>query len=127
MLTLRLRTPSGLCIDQPVHSIRAEDLDGWFGIEPGRSDLVAVLPAGLLVYRDAEGEAFVALSGGLLQLEDGECRVMARDALVTRNLEDIIERVETLIESRQERRAAREDMVERLVREAQRRLVSEVE
>ena len=75
-----------------VASVVAEDRDGWFGIRPGRADLVALLPAGLLVFRDPgpEGaEGFVALSGGVLDLAGSRCRVLAGDAVLSRSLEDI--------------------------------------
>ena len=79
-LRLRVRTPEGLLYDDLVSSIRAEDRDGWFGILPGRRDVLATLPPGLLLFADAEGDGFVALSGGLLALRGGECRVMASEA-----------------------------------------------
>ena len=84
-LYLHLRTPHGLVLDQPVRAVVAEDLSGFFGIWPGRADLIAALPAGLLTYRDASGEGFVGLSGGILSLRGEVCRVMARDAQMTRD------------------------------------------
>lgn len=124
-IALRLRTPAGLLLDSEVERVVAEDLDGWFGIAPGRIDLVAVLAPGLLVFRDAEGEGYVALAGGLLELRAGECRVMCRDAAVSRRLEDLADRVEALILSRRERQAAQQDVVDELVREALRRMAQE--
>lgn len=126
-MTLRLsvRSPSGLLMDGPVFSVLAEDLDGWFGIRPGRTDLVAVLPPGLLVYRDADGEGFVAFGGGLLHHERTECRVMCRDAAVSRSLDDVADLVERHLSSRDRRERARQDVVGELVREALRRLAEE--
>lgn len=120
-LVLRLRTPQGLLLERPVESILAEDLDGWFGIRPGRPDLVAVLPAGLLAFRDAEGEGFVALGSGLLDLRGGECRVMCRDAVFTRDLAGVAERVEALQRSRHERTRALRGVLSDLARESLRR------
>jgi len=120
-LTLRLRTLHGLLLDQAVSSIRAEDDDGWFGIAPGRSDLVAVLPAGLLVFRDTEGEGFVALGGGLLDLRRGECRVMCRDAAFARELEQIADRIEALVQGRRERSSAQRSVLSKLAGESLRR------
>jgi alternate F1F0 ATPase F1 subunit epsilon len=126
-LRLRLRTPHGLQLDQPVSSIRAEDQDGWFGIAPGRPDLVAVLPAGLLIFRDADGEGFVALGGGLLHLLRGECRVMCRDAAFTRELGQIADRIEVLVQSRRERLETHRGVLAELARESLRRAGSGVQ
>lgn len=124
-IALKLRTPSGLLLDEPVDRVVAEDLDGWFGIAPGRADLVAALQPGLLLFRDHRGEGFVALAGGLLELRNGECRVLARQALVTRELEQIADQVEALLRTRHERLQSRTDALSDLVREALRRLAKE--
>ena len=125
-LTLELRTPVGLLVDSPVDSIVAEDLDGWFGIRVGRSDLVAVLRPGLLSFRDEEGEAYVALAAGLLDLHQNHCRVCAREAVLTRELSEIAERVEALVRGRTARQKARLGAMLDLIREAERRLLEEL-
>ncbi|MCC6903386.1 MAG: F0F1 ATP synthase subunit epsilon [Polyangiaceae bacterium] len=126
-LRLAVRTPHGVAFDAPVSRILAEDLDGWFGIAPGRSDLVAVLPPGLLVARDGDGELFVALAGGLLNLKDDSCRVTARDATVSRDLDEISGRAEELVRARGSRRQRQAGVIDELVREALRRMAKEVE
>lgn len=122
---LRLRTPAGLLVDRPVYALTAEDLDGWFGIAPGRADLVAVLPPGLLVFRDAEGETFVALAGGLLDLRAGECRVMVREAVMSRALERVAGDVAARQRERRARGRAQRGVMFELVREAMRRMAAE--
>jgi F-type H+-transporting ATPase subunit epsilon len=122
-LVLRLRTPAGLLLDSPVTSVTAEDRTGWFGIRPGRTDLVAVLPPGLLVFVDDEGEGFVALSGGLLDLRSGECRVLTGDATLSRDLDAIADAVRAQRRSRTERADAHRGVMRDLAREALRRLI----
>ena len=124
-LHLEIVTPSGTLVNQPVTSVTAEDLDGWFGIRPGRSDLVAALTPGLLVFRDAGGEAYVAVAGGLLELRDEYCLVTAREAVLTRNLDDVAERVKALSRGRSARARAQQGVMLDLIREAQRRLLAE--
>lgn len=125
-IRLRLRVPTGLLLDRPVHSIVAEDLDGWFGIRPGRLDLVAVLPPGLLELRDDEGEWFVATAGGLLELRRDECRVIVSEAVVSRRLEELATDLERLEAGRRARRDRRRDVIDELATEALRRLLEEV-
>ncbi len=110
-LTLAVRTPTGLVLDQPVDAITAEDRTGWFGVRPGRTDLVAVLPPGLLMWRDADGEGFVALSGGILELRSGRCRVLAREAVVSRDLEAVADVVDEHVRARSERSALHRGVV----------------
>lgn len=124
-LSLALRTPAGLLYEGPVQAVVAEDLSGWFGIRPGRADLVAVLAPGLLVLRDEQGEAFAALSGGLLDLRGGLCRVLAREARVSRALPTLADELAAHLRSRRERGAARRVALDDLAREALRRLSRE--
>lgn len=123
---LSIRTPHGLLYEGDAGSLVAEDLDGWFGIQPSRSELVAVLPPGLLLARDAEGELFVALEAGLLHKIGRDCRVVARDATLTRDLQEIESRVEQLSSQRAERRTFQSGVLFDLAREALRRLALEV-
>jgi F-type H+-transporting ATPase subunit epsilon len=125
-LVLRVRTPSRTVLDQPVRSIRAEDEEGWFGVRPGRAELVAVLPVGLLVYRDDDGEGYVAVGGGLLHARGGECRVMVRDAVASRDLSDLGAELDRYVEQRRERIEREREIIDELAREALRRFAQEV-
>ena len=125
-LLLRVRTPSSTVLDAPVHAIRAEDADGWFGFGPGRAELVAELPAGLLVYRDDDGEGYVAVDGGLLHVRGEECRVMVRDAVASRQLDAIGAELDRYVERRRERIERERGIIDELAREALRRLAQEV-
>lgn len=119
---LLLRTPSGLLLDREVQAVVAEDRSGWFGVRPGCADLVAVLPPGLLTFRDEEGEGFVALSGGLLDLRGADCRVVARDAVLSRRLEDVAAALEAHLDKRRRGQERQRGVLHDLVREALRRL-----
>jgi len=121
-LRLRIRTPAGLALDSEVSAIRAEDEDGWFGILPGRRDIVAVLPPGLLLFTDADGEGYAAVSGGLLDLSGPECRVMVREARVAREARRAADALESLLATRRERSERRRSVMRDLEREALRRL-----
>ena len=121
-LRLRVRTPLGLLVDREVESIRAEDLDGWFGIRAGRADLAAVVPPGLLVFRASDGERYVALAGGLLALREDECRVLTSEASVFETLEEAAEGARVQEERQRERGQRQRDALFELAREAYRRL-----
>jgi F-type H+-transporting ATPase subunit epsilon len=125
-LRLQLRTPEQLLVDRDVSAIKAEDRSGWVGILPGREDVIVVLPPGLLVFRDGEGETYVALAGGLLDLRGGVCRVLAREAMLDRNLDSIADHVESLLKKRRAANARQRSVLDDLVREVMRRLALEV-
>lgn len=120
-LQLQIRTPGGLLYSGQVEAISAEDLDGWFGIRRGRPDLMAVLPPGLLSFRDADGEGFVANDGGVLDLHRGCCRVALRSALLARNVDELAPLLQRSRQQLQLRARAREQVVDRLLDEAMRR------
>ena len=123
-LSLAIRTPLGLLYEGSVRSIRAEDLDGGFGILPGRRDLAAALPPGLVLFEDAEGDGYVAVSGGVLELTGGACRVMAPEAELARDPTDAAERLVALRAARRERSERRRGVLFDLEREALRRLAN---
>ena len=123
LLRLVVRTPARLVLDTPVRRVVAEDQSGWFGVRAGCEDLVALLPAGLLVFEDPEGEGFVAVSGGLLDLDRGECHVLVGRATVSRDLATLGAEVAALTRRRRERAEAHRGVVGALGREAVRRLV----
>ena len=122
-LVLRVRSPDGTLFEGPVSSIRAEDQQGWFGILPGRTDVIALLPPGLVLFEDAEGEGFVAISGGVLDLRGESCRVMGREARVSRDPVLAAALLQELLVSRRERAVHRREVHGDLEREALRRMV----
>ncbi len=124
-LRLRVRTPSRTVLDRPVRAVRAEDADGWFGVGPGRAELVAELPAGLIVYRDDDGEGYVAIDGGLLHVRGAECRVMVQDAFASRELDVLEAELERYADRRRERIERERGIIDELAREALRRLAQE--
>ncbi len=117
-LRLEMRTPAELLYTGDVQRIRAEDLDGWFGILPGRPDLLAVLPAGLLVFEDDEGEAYVANGGGVLNLERGHCRVALHSAILTRTSAGLTEALEQSHQVRERQLSTQTQVVDVLIHEA---------
>ncbi|HEY8432725.1 MAG TPA: hypothetical protein VIL20_30350 [Sandaracinaceae bacterium] len=125
-LRLRVRTPEGLVLDREVKAVRVEDADGWVGILPGRRDLIALLVPGLVLFDDEAREGYVAVSGGLLELTAGECRVMVGDARLARDPSEAAEALAALLRARRERSERRRAVLDELEREALRRVASAV-
>jgi F-type H+-transporting ATPase subunit epsilon len=72
-LHLTITTPTTVLVDAAeVTSVRAEDDSGGFGILAGHANLLTVLSASVLRWRDPSGqELYCAQSGGVLTVADG--------------------------------------------------------
>ncbi len=121
-LRMELRTPTGLSYSGTIKRLRAEDLDGWFGIAPGRPDFISVLPPGVLVFEDEQGEGYVASAGGALSLTEGVCRLALRSAVVARNSRSVAEALEEQRDSAQQHIRSDQQTLGVLLDEAMRRV-----
>jgi len=72
-LHLTVTTPMAVLVDtNDVHSLRAEDLSGGFGILPGHTDMLTVLPASVVRWRTGDrDEHYCAIRGGILAVAKG--------------------------------------------------------
>jgi F-type H+-transporting ATPase subunit epsilon len=73
-LRLTITTPTTVLVDSAdVASVRAEDESGGFGILPGHADLLTVLPASVVRWRERSGATrFCAVRGGVFIVSGGE-------------------------------------------------------
>jgi alternate F1F0 ATPase F1 subunit epsilon len=122
---LTIRTPHATLLEAEATSLRAEDEDGWFGVLPRRSELIAILTPGLLIATLAgqSPELFVALAGGMLHMADRRCLVLARDATASHELDAIAAEVAALLALRAQRRRMHQTLTIDLAKEIQRRIV----
>ncbi|MBE9636338.1 F0F1 ATP synthase subunit epsilon [Salipiger mangrovisoli] len=98
-LHLTITTPMSLLVDETgVQSVRAEDRSGCFGILPGHTEFMTVLPASVLRWRTAQGALrFCALRSGLLTVENGTAVAVAcREGVLGDDLHALEAEVETL-------------------------------
>ena len=72
-LHVKITTPATVLLDQTgVAALRAEDESGSFGILPGHTDLLTVLPASVVRWRESDGlTRYCALQGGVMTVTDG--------------------------------------------------------
>jgi F-type H+-transporting ATPase subunit epsilon len=87
-LHLTIATPFKLLVESDdVRSLRASDESGSFGILPGHADLLTVLPASVVEWREGDGQwRYCAVRAGVFTVSGGEriavaCRkgVLGRD------------------------------------------------
>lgn len=78
VLHLTITTPDAILVDaDDVLSVRAEDESGGFGILPGHTDLLTVLPASVVRWRGAGHTRYCALSGGVMTVTGGSTVAIA--------------------------------------------------
>ncbi|PEQ11597.1 F0F1 ATP synthase subunit epsilon [Novosphingobium sp. PC22D] len=95
-LHLTIATPGTAVVDSDdVRAVRASDESGSFGILPGHADLLTVLPASIVRWRDADGEThYCAVRGGVLSLTGGHRLAIAcRRAMLGNRLEELEDRI----------------------------------
>ena len=73
-LHLTITTPATVLVDRTdVAAVRAEDESGGFGILPGHTDFLTVLPASVVRWREADGVGrYCVVSGGVLTVSGGQ-------------------------------------------------------
>ena len=110
-LTLTISTPLQIIKRaENVRSFRAHDESGSFGIMPGHVDLLSVLRACVVRWRETTADwSYCALRGGVLTVERGrEIRIACRAAVLGTDLAALETSVEKHLEAEAEAaRAAR--------------------
>ncbi|MEW5420550.1 F0F1 ATP synthase subunit epsilon [Amorphus sp. 3PC139-8] len=89
-LHLTITTPGDVLVDaSDIRSVRAEDESGGFGILPGHADLLTVLPASVVRWRDrADTEHYCVLRAGVLVVSDGaQVAIACRQGMVGADLD----------------------------------------
>jgi F-type H+-transporting ATPase subunit epsilon len=112
-MRLSVTTPFAIVVEaDDVAHLRAEDPTGAFGILPGHADFLTTLSLSVATWRDRGGrEHYVALRGGILQVQGGQAIAIATPEAVPG--EDL-ERLETEVlaafrRAEEDERAARLD------------------
>ncbi|HTT77952.1 MAG TPA: F0F1 ATP synthase subunit epsilon [Candidatus Binataceae bacterium] len=93
-MNLVITTPTAIVVSEDdIRYIRAEDLTGTFGIQPGHADFLTALAISVLIWRDASGaEHYAAIRGGVLRVRDGKSvEVATREAIIGTNLKHLRE------------------------------------
>ncbi len=81
--------------DAAVTSLRAQDESGGFGILPGHTDFLTVLPASIIRWRSpGKPEQFAGVRAGLLSVTGGrEIAIACRDAILGEDIHALEERI----------------------------------
>lgn len=85
---LELVTPERLLFSEEVQAIRAPGVDGSLGVLAGHAPLLTELTTGLIKVTLADGrEAFIATSGGFLQVNKEKVIILADTAELSEEID----------------------------------------
>ncbi len=124
-MKLKVLLPSQVFADKTgVLRIIAETDEGSFGILPRRLDCVAALAPGILTYEtEAEGEAYLAVDGGILVKAGPEVLISVRNAIRGTDLGQLREKVEQELRALNEHEQQVRSVVAKMESDFIRRLV----
>jgi len=106
-MTLTVWLPSEVLLEEPVERIKAEAVNGWFGILPRHVDFVTALVPGVLIFRPVgKAEEYLAVDHGILVKCGPEVSVSTRNAVRGTSLEKLKTEVEVQFRAREEREKA---------------------
>lgn len=79
-LTLEIVTPERLVLSETVDEVVLPSVEGYLGVRPGHTPLLAQLDVGEISFRGDEGEKFLSVSGGFAEVLQGGVSILAETA-----------------------------------------------
>jgi F-type H+-transporting ATPase subunit epsilon len=104
-MRLTVRMPTEIFMQEEVTKIKAEALNGWFGMLPRHIDFVTALVPGVLAFTPAgtNAEQYLAIEQGILVKCGPEVSVSTRAAVRGTDLEQLKREVRERFETEEER------------------------
>ena len=91
-IDLQVLTPERMLVHQQVDEVEIPGADGYFGVLPGHTPLLAALKAGELWYRVGQQKTYLAIAYGFAEVLPDRVSILAR---LAEKAEDIdVERAE---------------------------------
>jgi len=104
-LDLRIVTPDRLIVHEQVDEVEVPGTEGYFGVLPGHTPLLAALTVGELWYRKGAEKTYVAIAFGFAEVLPDSVTILAQ--LAERADEIDVARAEAAKKRAEERLAAR--------------------
>lgn len=106
-MKLTVRLPSDVLLEEQVDRIKAEAVNGWFGMLPKHVDFVTALVPGVMTFQPCgKGEEYLAVDHGILVKCGPDVSVSTRNAVRGTSLEHLKAEVEVQFRAREEREKA---------------------
>lgn len=106
-MKLKVWLPSEMLLDEEVDRIKAEAVNGWFGMLPKHIDFVTALVPGVMTFQPCgKPEEYLAIDHGILVKCGPDVSVSTRNAVRGTSLETLKTEVEIQFRAREEREKA---------------------
>ena len=79
-MTLQLATADRSLVNEQVDEVEIPGADGFFGVLPGHTPLLALLGAGELWYRQGQEKHYLAISFGFAEVQPESVTILAQIA-----------------------------------------------
>jgi F-type H+-transporting ATPase subunit epsilon len=100
-LDLEILAPNQVVVHTRVLAFQAADATGQFGLLPGHENFLTVLVPCVARYRTEDGrEAYAAVDGGVLLVEEGHVSVVTRDAVIAEALDLVADKAAAMLDAR---------------------------
>ena len=80
LLALEIVTPDRAIIHEQVDEVQAPGADGYFGVLPGHTPMLALLQVGELWYRKGAEKSYLSVAGGVAEVTADRVIVLAQIA-----------------------------------------------
>src|SRR5215468_2962772 len=79
-LQLQIVSPERSLVNETVDEVEIPGADGYFGVLPGHTPLLAMLGAGELWYRQGSEKIYIALAFGFAEVQPDRVAILAMTA-----------------------------------------------
>ena len=107
-IDLQIVTPDRLLVHEPVDEVQIPGSEGYFGVLPGHTPLLASLAVGELWYRKGQEKTYLAIAFGFAEVLPDRVTILAR--LAERAEEIDVERAEAARQRAEERLVQKSDV-----------------
>ena len=109
-LTLQIVTPDRLVVREEVDEVEVPGANGYFGVLPGHTPMLAALAVGELWYRKGSERTYVAIANGFAEVLPDGVTILAQ--LAERADEIDVARAEAALKRAEERLAGPRDAID---------------
>ncbi|HZB26765.1 MAG TPA: F0F1 ATP synthase subunit epsilon [Vicinamibacterales bacterium] len=107
-IDLQIVTPNRLIVQEQVDEVQVPGSEGYFGVLPGHTPLLASLAVGELWYRKGQEKTYLAIAGGFAEVLPDRVTILAQ---LAERAEDIdVERAESARRRAEERLTQKVDV-----------------
>jgi F-type H+-transporting ATPase subunit epsilon len=107
-LDLQIVTPDRLVVQERVDEVQVPGFEGYFGVLPGHTPMLASLAVGELWYRQGQEKTYVAIASGFAEVLPDRVTILAK---LAEKAEDIdVERADAARQRAEERLAQKSDI-----------------